>query len=67
MLENIDKLRDSLEPEVEMDSEEEKQFNRNTKVSVSVIGDVFVDLFCYLDSNDYPVLGGDVRIEKPSE
>jgi hypothetical protein len=66
-LENIHKLRESLETEEEMNPAEEEASPSNTKVSVSVIGDVFIDLFCYLDSNDYPVLGGDVRIEKPSE
>lgn len=64
-LENIHKLRESLETEEEMNPAEEEASPSNTKVSVSVIGDVFIDLFCYLDSNDYPVLGGDVRIEKP--
>ena len=54
-----------------------------TKISVSIIGDAFVDLFCYLNnndntsnsgsntssnkSNDLPKLGGDVRINKPGK
>ena len=67
MLGNLSKLRVSQETDLEMNPAEETSSRSNTKVSVSVIGDVFVDLFCYLDSNDYPVLGGDVRIEKPSE
>jgi len=65
MLGNLSKLRVSQETDLEMNPAEETSSRSNTKVSVSVIGDVFVDLFCYLDSNDYPVLGGDVRIEKP--
>lgn len=49
----------------------------NTKISVSIIGDAFVDLFCYLnkssddgneaDRQNLPVLGGDVRVDQPGE
>ena len=73
MIQNIHKLRKSLEGE-EQEEEQVKEMTAaeitspsHTKVSISVIGDVFVDLFCYLEGNDYPVLGGDVRIAKPSE
>lgn len=45
-----------------------------TKISVSIIGDAFVDLFCFLndgnigaDGGKLPVLGGDVRIHQPGE
>ncbi len=37
-----------------------------TKVSVSIIGDAFADLLCYLD-NGLPKIGGDVRVNKPSK
>ncbi len=43
-----------------------------TKISVSIIGDAFVDLFCFLNDGSsgaeggkLPVLGGDVRINQP--
>jgi len=43
----------------------------NTKVSVSIIGDAFVDLFCFLNdgssSNGLPELGADVRISQPGK
>lgn len=35
-----------------------------TKVSVSIIGDAFADIFCYLE-NGLPPLGGDIRVGKP--
>ena len=37
-----------------------------TKVSVSIIGDAFADIFCYLE-NGLPPLGGDIRVGKPSK
>ena len=49
----------------------------NTKVSVSIIGDAFADLFCYLndggqsqsqsDDGNLLKLGGDVRVNQPGE
>ncbi len=53
----------------------EKEWGK-TKVSVSIIGDAFVDLFCYLNSNGsnghgngngLPELGADVRINQPGK
>ncbi len=44
-----------------------------TKMSVSVIGDAFVDLFCYLndgssdDGGKLPGLGADVRVNQPGK
>jgi hypothetical protein len=48
----------------------------NTKISVSILGDAFVDLFCFLNDgagstqenrNALPKLGADVRINQPGE
>ncbi len=46
----------------------------NTKISVSIIGDAFVDLFCFLNDGSsgveggrLPGLGADVRINQPGE
>jgi hypothetical protein len=47
----------------------EKEWGK-TKVSVSILGDAFVDLFCYLNGNanghgnGLPELGADVRINQ---
>lgn len=38
----------------------------NTKVSITILGDAFVDIFCYLDKG-LPPPGGDVRVEKSSK
>ena len=45
-----------------------------TKISVSIIGDAFVDLFCFLNDGSsaaeggkLPVLGGDVRVNQPGK
>jgi len=37
---------------------------KKVKISVSIIGDAFADLFCYLD-DDMPTYGGDVRVNAP--
>jgi len=37
-----------------------------TKISVSIIGDAFADVFCLLE-NGLPPPGGDVRVNRPSK
>jgi len=43
----------------------ELEFNGKTKISVSIIGDAFVDLFCYLGDKGLPESGADVRVDLP--
>ena len=44
-----------------------------TKISVSILGDAFVDLFCYLNDGSstnggsLPQLGADVRVNQPGK